>query len=117
MKRKLMLLFLSLLPVMAGAMVIPALTSPAKGVVCDIYFCADAGGISQALTDKWLGPETGARLRGQGEFDHRSFTFANGVHCDAGERVCRSSRYFGPDGRPSGTVDDASTQLLFGANP
>lgn len=86
---------------------------PTKGVVCDTYFCADATGISDPLTAKYLGTKKGQQLTAQGEFDRTAFTFANGVHCDTKEKVCRKDRYFGADGKPSGAIDKTTTQLLF----
>lgn len=89
------------------------LRSPAKGVVCDAYFCADATGISDPLTTKYLGAKKGQQLASQGEFDRTAFTFANGVYCDTKEKVCRKDRYFGADGKPSGKIDSKTTQWLF----
>ncbi|PIJ48607.1 hypothetical protein BL250_15470 [Erwinia sp. OLTSP20] len=91
-----------------------ALRSPATGVVCDAYLCADASGVSAKLTRLWLGKRAGERLIAQGEFDHSAFTFANGVYCDVKTRSCRKDRYFGADGQPSGALDIRTTRLLFG---
>ncbi|PWI77183.1 hypothetical protein DEO48_25680 [Enterobacter sp. CGMCC 5087] len=89
------------------------LTNPAAGVVCDAYVCADATGISDTLTAKYLGAKKGQQLAAQGEFDRSAFTFANGVYCDTKEKVCRKDRYFGADGKPSGAIDRTTTKLLF----
>ncbi|MGK2893083.1 YcgJ family protein [Klebsiella michiganensis] len=89
------------------------LTNPVSGVVCDAYFCADAAGVSDALTTKYLGAKKGKLLAAQGEFDRTAFTFANGIYCDTKEKVCRKDRYFGADGKPSGKIDSKTTQWLF----
>ncbi|ECB7137485.1 hypothetical protein E1A04_23680 [Salmonella enterica subsp. enterica serovar Virchow] len=109
-----------LLFVFAGSASVPAgaaehnlLSTPASGVVCDWYFCADATGISDALTTKYLGAKKGKQLAAQGEFDRQTFTFANGIYCDAREKTCRKDRYFGADGKPSGKIDGKTTQWLF----
>ncbi len=98
---------------LANAVEHAALNSPAKGVVCDAYFCADATGVSDALTAKYLGTIKGQQLAAQGEFDRTTFTFANGIYCDTKEKVCRKDRYFGADGKPSGKIDSKTTQWLF----
>ncbi|MEL5428863.1 YcgJ family protein [Serratia nevei] len=100
-------------PALAGAAEHNALSTPEPGVVCDSYFCADATGISDALTTKYLGAKKGKQLAVQGDFDHAAFTFANGVYCNTKEKVCRKDRYFGADGKPSGAIDNTTTQLLF----
>ncbi|WP_048796433.1 YcgJ family protein [Serratia sp. 506_PEND] len=100
-------------PILAGAAEHNPLRSPAKGVVCDVYFCADATGISDVLTTQYLGAKKGKQLAAQGDFDRTAFTFANGIYCDTKEKVCRKDRYFGADGKPSGKIDRTTTQLLF----
>lgn len=100
-------------PVLAGAAEHKALSMPASGVVCDSYFCADAAGISDPLTTKYLGAKKGKKLASQGAFDRTAFTFANGIYCDSKEKVCRKDRYFGADGKPSGKIDSKTTQWLF----
>lgn len=100
-------------PVLACAAEHNPLRSPAKGVVCDVYFCADATGISDALTTQYLGAKKGKQLAAQGDFDRTAFTFANGIYCDTKEKVCRKDRYFGADGKPSGKIDRTTTQRLF----
>lgn len=99
--------------VLASAAEHSTLVFPAKGIVCDAYFCADAMGISDALTVKYLGAKKGQQLTAQGEFDRTTFTFANGVYCDTKAHVCRKDRYFGADGKPSGAIDRSTTQGLF----
>ncbi len=91
-----------------------ALRSPAKGVVCDTYFCANAQGVSTSLTARYLGKKKSAQLDALGAFDRTAFTFANGVYCDTKEKVCRKDRYFGADGKPSGAIDAVTTRQLFG---
>lgn len=97
----------------AGAATDNLLHSPVKGVVCDIYFCADDGGVSDALTTKYLGKKKGEQLAAQGDFDRSAFTFANGVYCNTRAHMCRKDRYFGADGKPSGKIDSKTTQWLF----
>ncbi|EPL0839070.1 YcgJ family protein [Klebsiella aerogenes] len=106
----------------AIALIIPALSRasdhhslkfPAKGIVCDQYFCADSGGISAALTRHYLGSKMGDYLDAQGSFDHSSFTFENGIYCDIKERLCYRERYFGRDGKPSSDIDTLMTKKLF----
>lgn len=103
-------LALSAGPVLAGK---AAIRSPESGVLCDRYFCATRMGVSREMTEKHLGRSTVARLYSHGDFDSTEFTFANGVFCDAKERVCRQDRYFGKDGKRSGTISDKYTRLLF----
>ncbi|WP_449543717.1 YcgJ family protein [Enterobacter ludwigii] len=98
---------------LAGAAEHNKLRLPTKGVVCDTYICADATGISDALTTKYLGKQKGAQLAAQGAFDRTAFTFANGIYCDTKEKMCRKDRYFGADGKPSGKIDSKTTQWLF----
>ncbi|MEH4266063.1 YcgJ family protein [Klebsiella aerogenes] len=97
----------------AGAAEHNRLTNPAPGVVCDVYICADATGISHSLTTTYLGAKKGQQLAAQGAFDRTAFTFSNGIYCDIKEKICRKDRYFGADGKPSGAIDTTATQLLF----
>lgn len=101
------------IPFLAGAAEHNKLRLPTKGVVCDVYFCADVTGISDVLTTKYLGAKKGRHLASQGEFDRSAFTFSNGIYCDTKEKVCRKDRYFGVDGKPSGEIDSKTTQWLF----
>jgi len=98
----------------ARAGVAGRIRSPARGVLCDRYLCADEQGVSRRLTQRYLGEKAAARLFSQGGFDRARFTFANGVFCDTKARVCRENRYFGPDGKRSGAVSKKYTPLLFG---
>ncbi|ARK62900.1 YcgJ family protein [Burkholderia pseudomallei] len=92
----------------------PVVYSPAAGVLCDRYVCADDQGISRALTERYLGKRVAAKAFSQGDFDPTEFTFANGVFCDVKERLCRDDRYYGADGKRSGAVSRRYTELLFG---
>lgn len=104
---------LLLLPLSAIAS--PAeLRTPAPGVLCDRYVCANEKGLSEALTRHHMGDKAADRIFNQGEFDLTEFTFSNGVFCDVKERLCREDRYFGDDGKRSGAVSRRYTELLFG---
>jgi hypothetical protein len=91
----------------------PAVFSPADGVLCDHFMCADAQGISRPLTVKYLGASVAEQLFSQGEVDLTAFTYANGVFCDVKERRCHKDRFFTTDGQRS-PVSDKYTHLLFG---
>lgn len=92
-----------------------SLRSPAPGVLCDRYFCADAKqGVSRELTERHLGSPAATRLQSQGDFDPTEFTFANGIFCDVKERLCRTDRYYGEGGQRSGALSRKYTTLLFG---
>lgn len=95
----------------------PALHSPEPGVLCDSYICADGQGISRRLTRHYLGQARADKLRAMGAFDTQAFTFEGGVFCDARARLCRDDRYFGPDGKRSGAINNDYTQQLFGGHP
>ncbi len=69
------------------------LRSPAAGVLCDRYFCADSHGISNGLTEQYLGKAVADKLVAQGNFDRSSFTLANGIFCDVNEQRCYEDRY------------------------
>ncbi|HBE9179018.1 hypothetical protein BFS14_14865 [Serratia fonticola] len=86
---------------------------PTAGVVCDAYFCADAAGISDRLTTRYLGENKGRQLAAQGRFDRTAFTFDNGIFCSVRARECRKDRYFGADGKHSGALDRITTDWLF----
>lgn len=105
------------LPVWAHAETTKSLLFPATGVVCDAYVCADAQGLSTPLTARYLGKKQSRKLEALGEFDRTSFVLANGVYCDTREKVCRKDRYYGAEGRPSGSVDEVTTRQLFGGRP
>lgn len=88
--------------------------SPAPGVLCDPYMCANDKGISRSLTERHIGRRAAARLFSQGDFSRTEFTFANGVFCDVNGRICRMNRYFDANGKRSGAVSKKYTALLFG---
>ncbi|WP_095147821.1 YcgJ family protein [Pseudomonas sp. Irchel s3a18] len=89
--------------------------SPAPGVLCDRYVCADDKGISHELTEKYLGKKAAANtLFAMPDVDLTEFTFANGIFCDVKERLCREDRYYGANGERSGAISRKYTQLLFG---
>jgi hypothetical protein len=92
----------------------PSIRSPAPGVLCDRYLCANEKGISRELTSRYLGKKAAARLFSQGEFSLTEFTFANGIFCDVKERLCRENRFYGANGKHSGAVSEKYTALLFG---
>lgn len=118
MNNSLIVLMLSLAFVATSAHATKAkqtLQSPASGVVCDKYICADTSGVSELLTEKYLGKKRSQHLISQGEFDHSEFTFANGIFCDVKEKLCRKDRYYGVDGKRSGAVDKETTRMLFGS--
>ncbi len=89
------------------------LLSPEKGVLCDRYMCASNKGVSPVQTGKHLGKKAEIKLFLTGAFDRTEFTFANGVFCDVKERLYREGRYFGNDGRQSGTISGKYTRILF----
>ncbi|WP_264372104.1 YcgJ family protein [Aeromonas schubertii] len=82
--------------------------------MCDRYVCADAKGLSEALTRRHMGDKAADKIFSQGEFDLTEFTFSNGIFCDVKERLCREDRYFGEDGKRSGAVSERYTEQLFG---
>jgi hypothetical protein len=90
------------------------LVSPLPGVLCDPYICANDKGVSQPLTEKYLGKKAAAEVFSEGFFDVTEFTFANGIFCDVKERLCRENRYYGTNGKHSGAVSTKYTSLLFG---
>jgi len=89
--------------------------SPASGVLCDRYVCANDKGISRELTKKYLGKKAAANeLFATSDVDRTEFTFANGIFCDVKERLCREDRYYGSNGQRSGAVSKKYTKALFG---
>lgn len=91
----------------------PAVYSPAKGVLCDRYVCADSKtGVSPKLTERYLGKKAAKKL--SSDIDPTEFTFIGGIFCDVKEKLCREDRYYGPDGKRSGAVSKKYTKLLFG---
>ncbi|EPF80645.1 YcgJ family protein [Acinetobacter rudis] len=89
-----------------------ALKSPATGVVCDKYICADQKGVSKTLTTQYLGKKQANKAFSQGEFDTTQFTFANGVFCDTKTQLCHVDRYFEGENQRS-AVEPKTTKLLF----
>ncbi|MFC4625758.1 YcgJ family protein [Daeguia caeni] len=110
---------LALLSLLATMIAVPAfatskpLKSPARGVVCDQYICANKHGVSRILTRKYLGAGAAKKAFSQGTFDKTQFTFANGVFCDTKEKACHVDRYFDSNGKRS-PIDRATTAKLFG---
>jgi hypothetical protein len=89
--------------------------SPASGVLCDRYVCANDKGISRELTEKYLGKEAAANeVFTSSDIDLTEFTFANGIFCDVKERLCREDRYYGANGQRTGAVSKKYTNALFG---
>lgn len=108
-----LLLAIGLVPAQAKTRV--TIQSPASGVLCDRYVCANDKGISRELTEKYLGREAAAnKMFGREDVDLTEFTFANGIFCDTKERLCREDRYYGANGQRNGTVSKKYTGLLFG---
>jgi hypothetical protein len=107
-----LLLAVSAMPALAGKPAV--LRSPASGVLCDRNVCADDKGISRELTEKYLGKRAATQSFSHGDSIQTEFTFATGTFCDVKERLCRRDRYFGADGKRSGTVDRKYSELLFG---
>lgn len=89
-----------------------ALKTPAKGVVCDKYVCADSKGLSKALTTQYLGKKQANRAFAYSDTDLTEFTFANGTFCDTKTQLCHVDRYFEGNGKRS-AVAPKTTQLLF----
>ncbi len=95
-----------------------AIQSPAPGVLCDRYVCANDQGISRELTAKYLGRKAASNtLFSMRDVDLTQFTFANGIFCDVQERLCREDRYFGTNGQRSGAISRKYTEALFGTLP
>lgn len=90
------------------------LYSPACGILCDKFICADPDGISPGLTEKYLGEKAAKELKALGEYNPKEFTFLNGVFCDVKEKLCRNDRYFDKDGKRSGKINRNATMMLFG---
>ena len=91
------------------------LHSPASGVLCDRFVCANDKGLSRALTETYLGKKAAANeVFTSSNVDLTEFTFANGIFCDVKERLCREDRYYGANGQRSGAISKKYTTLLFG---
>lgn len=78
-------------------------------VLCGTWFVR----MLMVLPEEYRGKTKAIRFTAQGEFDCKEFTFANGSHCDVKEKICRKNRYYGVDGKPSGSPD-TTTRQLFG---
>ncbi|QVM99114.1 hypothetical protein JYG36_04975 [Pseudomonas sp. SORT22] len=92
-----------------------ALKTPASGVLCDRYVCANDKGISRELTEKYLGKKAATTdVFTSSDVDLTEFTFVNGIFCDVKERLCREDRYYGANGERSGAVSKKYTKALFG---
>jgi hypothetical protein len=103
-------------PLAMSAQLKGAVYSPKPGIVCDkkAQFCADAAGISLALTKEYLGAKAEAtvlsRIKdagGPANYDLTWFGFSNGVDCKTKQKVCHVSKH-------SDKVDAAHTNALFG---
>lgn len=88
------------------------LKTPAPGVVCDKYICADKNGVSRVLTKKYIGSVAAKKAFGQGAFDTTQFTFANGIFCDTKEKACHVDRYFDNNGKRSKIHADITAKLF-----
>jgi hypothetical protein len=93
----------------AGKTIKGSVTTPEAGVICDkkANFCADATGISVALTKMYLGDKAEKKLMDMGSFDMSEFVLTNGVRCDTKTQKCTVSKI-------NQTVDAAHTKALFG---
>lgn len=93
----------------AGKTIKGAVTTPMAGVICDkkASFCADAQGISVALTKEYLGDNAEKKLMEMGQFDTSEFVLTNGVRCDTKTQKCSVSKI-------DQKVDAAHTKALFG---
>lgn len=103
-------------PLAMSAQLKGAVHSPKPGIICDqkAQFCADAEGISLALTKEYLGVKAEATMLGRikdaggpANYDLTWFGFSNGVDCKTKEKVCHVSKH-------SDKVDAAHTKALFG---
>lgn len=106
------LLAVSFIP--AQAKPLARVRSPAPGVLCDRYICANDKGISRELTEKYLGKKAAAKTFTWPDINLTEFTFANGIFCDVKERLCRENRYYDANGQRAGAVSRKYTTLLFG---
>lgn len=118
MKKFLLIIILAVLSPATFAKPAARLKNPAKGVLCDPYFCADRNGVSTALTRKYLSKKRAKALNSQGTFDKSAFTFSNGVFCDTKEHKCHADRYFSDCNRGSSRCKrspaaEKETRLLF----
>ncbi len=87
--------------------------SPKSGIICDKYFCASNNeGVSNELTENYLGVQKAKTLKNSGDFDRSEFTFSNGIFCDIKEKLCRKNRYYDANGKRS-RVNEKYTKVLF----
>ncbi|WP_312284312.1 YcgJ family protein [Yokenella regensburgei] len=100
--------------VTAVALQFSAPWSPAKGVLCDKFICADDTGVSIVLTEMYIGKKYSEKLKVMGEFNTSLFTFTAGISCDVKEKLCWQERYDSVDGLHSGGVSRYYTNVLFG---
>jgi hypothetical protein len=93
-----------------------AITYPKPGgVICDKKsgFCADAQGVSVAITEMELGKKASKNLMDQintvgiKDFDPTSFTMSGGLHCETKQKKCFTNKY-------DKKVDAKATKALFG---
>jgi hypothetical protein len=107
-------LSLCLVSSIAAATIKGAVFSPESGVVCDKKggFCADAEGVSVAMTRMYLGAKAEKHLmeqidKGGKDFDATIFTMSDGIVCDSRVKQCK------PKGGDK--LDAAHTKALYGA--
>ncbi len=84
-------------------------SSPAKGVLCDGFMCADASGVSRRLTVRYLGNHRAQQIPAP-DLEEDDFTFADGSYCDTQRRLCYQSRY----NQSEDGIDAEYTEVLFG---
>lgn len=92
-----------------------AVYSPEPGVICDKKggFCADAEGLSVAMTKMYLGAAAEKNLmeqinKGGKDFDSTTFTMSDGIYCDTKAKQCV--------GKLDKKLDAKHTKALFGAS-
>ncbi|WP_425292085.1 YcgJ family protein [Brucella anthropi] len=90
--------------------------SPANGILCDKFFCADASGISNGLTMQYLGNAAAEKLASQSGLDRTKFTLSNGVFCDVEQRKCYKDQYRGPNAGTQRSVSAKFSRELFGSS-
>jgi hypothetical protein len=96
----------------AAAPVKDAVFSPQSGVLCDkqVGICADAQGISMALTQQYLGEAAEKKQLGllkKGGYNQTYFILSDGVACNTADKKCYVGEF-------DSTVDAAHTKALFG---
>jgi hypothetical protein len=102
----------------AAATLKGAVYSPEPSVICDKKggFCADAEGLSVAMTKMYLGATAEKKLMdrikkepGVQDYDTATFTLTNGVSCDCKTKKCKVSKF-------DDKIDAVHTKALFGAS-